>query len=67
MKNFLINLLSDKRLKSLLWRSGMMVLAFIVSYLLENLSTFGLSSQITVILGLVLGEISKAINNTISK
>lgn len=51
-----------KRLKSLVWRAGMMGLAVIASVLAENLSTLELSPFATVVGGLVLGEISKYLN-----
>ena len=51
-----------KRLKSLLWRAAMMVLALIVQFAIDNLTSFQLSPQITVLIGLALGEISKWLN-----
>ena len=51
-----------KRLKSLGWRVGMMALALGVDWLLENIGLLGLPNESTVILGLVLGEISKHLN-----
>ena len=52
-----------KRLKSLGWRVGMMLLALGVNFVLENLGLLGLSNELVVVLGLVLGEISKQLNN----
>lgn len=52
-----------KRLKSLTWRAGMMLAALVVSFALENLSLLSFSEEVTVILGLVLGEVSKHLNN----
>lgn len=51
-----------KRAKSFAWRAGMMLVALVVAFLTESLSDFNLSPQVTVVLGLVLGEISKALN-----
>lgn len=51
-----------KRLKSFAWRVGMMVAAVIVDQLLVELTSFNLGTSTTVILGLVLGEISKFLN-----
>lgn len=51
-----------KRLKSLLWRSGMMGLAVMVAFLTENIGFLELSPFATTMLGLVLGEVSKYIN-----
>lgn len=59
-------LLSNKRLKSLLWRAVMMGLAFLVQAIINNLTALELSAQVTVFVGLVLGEVSKAINNYLS-
>lgn len=63
IKDFLMS----NRIKSLLWRSGMMFLAGFISILSDSLAGFELSPQITVFLGLVLGEISKAINGMLAK
>lgn len=51
-----------RRVKSLLWRALMMGLATLVTYIVENLSVLELSPQVTVVLGLVLGEVSKWLN-----
>lgn len=55
-----------KRFKSFLWRGGMMTVAFIFAYIAENLSALELSPELTMILGLVFGEISKALNTKTS-
>lgn len=51
-----------KRLKSLVWRTAMLGIAFILSQIVEGLSTLQLDPSVTVFLGLVLGEISKYLN-----
>jgi hypothetical protein len=51
------------RLKSLAWRIGMMVLAVIIDWTINNLSGFHIPSQYTVLIGLILGEVSKELNN----
>jgi len=51
-----------KRLKSLVWRLGMMVLAMVVTFTADNLDLFNFSGEITIVLGLVLGEVSKWLN-----
>jgi len=56
-------LLSSNRFKSLLWRTGAMALAFVLSASLVHLDALQLSTQQTVFIGLVIGEITKAINN----
>ena len=45
----------------------MMFLAGFISVLSDSLAGFELSPQITVFLGLILGEISKALNGMLSK
>lgn len=52
-----------KRLKSFAWRGGMMTLAFALGWLAENIGSLELSPSATVILGLLFGEISKALNH----
>ena len=51
-----------KRLKSLAWRAGMMLVALSVDFALQNLGIFELPGQAIVIIGLVLGEVSKYLN-----
>lgn len=57
----------SSRIKSLLWRTAMMSLAFAITSLASNLSTLNLPKETTVALGLVLGEVSKYLNNRYSK
>ena len=40
----------------------MVVIAFILDFAVENLGLFGLPNEITVFVGLILGEISKYVN-----
>ncbi len=51
-----------KRLKSLGWRVAMFAIVGLVDLAIASLSDFNLPNQITAILGLVLGEISKFIS-----
>lgn len=51
------------RVKSLLWRSGMMALAFFLSLIVDGLASLEVSGQATILIGLVLGEISKYLNS----
>lgn len=51
-----------KRFKSFLWRLGMATLAFIVSWTLSNLELLELGTTTTMVLGLLLGEVSKYLN-----
>ncbi len=50
------------RLKSFAWRLGMMIVAACVNFTLANIGDFHMGAQTTVIVGLVLGEISKYLN-----
>lgn len=52
-----------KRFESFVWRAGMMVLALLVDWVLDNLGLFNLSPQVVVVFGLVLGEVSKWLKN----
>jgi hypothetical protein len=52
----------QKRFESLVWRMGTMVAALVVSFLTENIGLFGLPMGVTIILGLVLGEVTKYLN-----
>lgn len=51
-----------KRIKSLLWRSAMMAIAVFVNALATNVGMLELSPEMTVFIGLILGEISKQLN-----
>jgi len=52
-----------KRLLSLLWRVGGMTLVFLLEAIVSNLGVLELSTEMTIFIGLVLGEITKEINN----
>jgi hypothetical protein len=52
-----------KRIKSFAWRTGMMVLAVTIDFVLQNLASFSFSPQTTVVVGLILGEVSKYFNS----
>lgn len=52
-----------KRSMSFAWRAGMMAVAVVLDMLVKELSGFGMPAEVTVIAGLILGEISKAIRN----
>ena len=62
----LITLLKSNRFKSFYWRTAMMALSGFLTLLAENLTELDLGVQVTVVAGLVLGEISKHINNKLS-
>ena len=58
----LLKILTQKRLKSLYWRAGMMVIAGILSAVVDGAADLNIPSWGVVGLGLVLGEISKYLN-----
>lgn len=45
----------------------MMTLGFAITAIISNLSTLELQPTVSVFLGLILGEVSKAINNYLSE
>ena len=57
----------ENRLKSLLWRAAMMSVVAVIDVVLQELTMFNMPDAVTLILGLVLGEISKFLNNTYRK
>lgn len=52
-----------KRVKSLLWRGGMMALATFIGFLANSLAELGLPTWAVVSGGLLLGELSKYLNS----
>jgi hypothetical protein len=67
MKNKIVQVLISNRFKSFYWRTGMMVLASALAFFADNIALFEFNATVTVVLGLVLGEVSKAVNNELSK
>jgi hypothetical protein len=61
MKN-IKEVLTSSRFKSFYWRTGMMIVAAVVAFLVENVSAFNLPPEVTVVVGLILGEVSKYLN-----
>lgn len=61
------HILANSRVKSFLWRTGMMILAVIINQGIILVSSSSLNAQTVVIIGLILGEISKSINNALSQ
>lgn len=53
------------RFKSFAWRLGIMVAVTAVNFGVANLSGFGLSPELTVVAGLILGEVSKYLNREV--
>jgi hypothetical protein len=59
----IISYLTSNRVKSFLWRSGMMTLSYLFAVLVENLGLLQLEPGVIAVLGLVLGEVSKYFNS----
>lgn len=56
-----------KRIKSLLWRAGAVALIAFLGFIAENLGATGMGAQWVVFIGLVLGEVTKYLNNQLSR
>jgi len=63
MKTYFSQLFNNKRFKSLLWRAGAMILAFMLDYTIMFFTNSQIPPYIAVSLGLIFGEISKALHN----
>jgi hypothetical protein len=53
-----------KRLKSLAWRVGMMLVALLAAWGLETINLLDIAPEVKVFAGLILGEVSKYLNTT---
>jgi len=51
-----------KRVKSFLWRGGMVLLVAAFDYIGTNIGVFDLSPEMVTFVGLITGEISKWLN-----
>lgn len=51
-----------KRAKSFAWRLGMVTLVFVLEWISGNIGLLELSPQVTMVLGLMAGELSKYLN-----
>ena len=65
MQKFLSELFSSDRLKSFLWRGGAVVVVAGLNYLSANIGEFNLSPQMVIFVALIVGEITKAVNNAV--
>jgi fructose-specific phosphotransferase system IIC component len=59
----LFELLLSPRFKSFYWRTAMMALAGFLTILTNSITELGLSKEVAVVIGLILGELSKHLNN----
>ena len=53
----------EKRIASFAWRTVMMMFAGILDMIIQDLDVFNMPNNYTIIIGLILGEISKQISN----
>lgn len=60
------NLFISPRFISFYWRTGAIALSGLIALVAENIADIGLPSLAVLIIGLVLGEASKALNNFIN-
>ena len=56
-----------KRIFSFAWRLGMMILAISLDFTAREIGVFELPAEVTVVLGLILGEISKLVANKVNR
>ncbi len=52
-----------KRLKSLLWRSGVLFLVALINFVMENLGLVKAPPLVVTVVGLLAGEATKFLNN----
>lgn len=58
----IIEVLISSRFKSFYWRSGMMFIAGFLTIVANSLGDMGITGEYSVVLGLILGEVSKYLN-----
>ena len=58
---------TGNRFKSFCWRSGAMVASSFLVLIANSLTDFGLTGQTVVVLGLIIGELTKYINSYIKE
>lgn len=63
MITFTNEFFSSIRLKSFLWRAGAMGAVAVIGVFQAEITNYSLRPEIIAVLGLVLGEITKALNN----
>jgi len=63
----ILNTLTSNRFKSFYWRTSMMIIAGLITVIINSFTDLGITGELAVVLGLILGEISKAINNKLNE
>lgn len=61
------SVIGSSRMRSLYWRASMMVLAGILTTIVEQMAGWNIEPNTKVFIGLILGEVSKALNNRLSR
>ena len=56
-----------KRVRSLAWRTGCFAVVGLIAVILDNLADFQLPPVAVAVVGLVLGELAKAVNSSVNK
>jgi hypothetical protein len=64
LKQLALTIYNSKRVRSFAWRLGAMIAIAVVSFTSQEVANATISPQIQVVLGLILGEITKALNNS---
>ena len=64
--NTIVDFFTGNRFKSFLWRTLMMGISGLIAIVLNNLGILDLDPKVVAFIGLIFGEISKAINNKLS-
>lgn len=57
----------SNRFKSLLWRLGAMAVAILIQFIIVNLELLSIPAELTLLIGLILGEVSKYLNIDLPK
>lgn len=63
--NTFIEVITSNRFKSFYWRGGAMIVVATLNFIAADLGNLDLPTETVVFLGLVLGEITKAISNSL--
>ena len=56
-----------RRFKSLAWRAGAMLAIMLVDWTIQNLGLFDMPNSVSIVLGLMLGELSKFLNTNLKE
>lgn len=62
-----LNIELSKRLKTFLWSLGWMIVAACIDFALENLGLLNMPGEVTIVIGLILTQVSKFVKNLIDE